>query len=228
MTTLLTITHDPEGKQTSHFSDELFSIFDNSFVIATQDTSPDLLDLINSRCTLQLKPKNGMCQARRDVVELAWEQSPAADSFFYCDFDRLLFWWKMYPDELKHIISYSTQFTVLGRTQEALKTYPALQYETERAMNQLVGGRLFDLDLFAGARLFSPVLSKMLIQCQGEDAVLDVHWPLVVQKSGCKIDYIATNGLAYEANLLGLTRTNEEETELRTRNLKSILDYVRK
>lgn len=230
MTTLLTITHDPQGKQLSHFSPLLFFLFDKVFMIATGDTKLNLITRLAQHCTLKLEPQNGMCQARRDVVKLAWESYPMADQYFYCDFDRLLFWWSNFPDELKKVAGMQSEFMVLGRTERAMSTYPALQRETERAMNKIVRvhhSNSLGFDFFAGARLFNPAFSEKMMDCQGEDAVLDIKWPVV---AGCSAaiyaSYLATEGLAYEAEFLGMTRTPEEETALRTRNLKSILDYM--
>jgi hypothetical protein len=228
MTTLLTIIHDPQGKQLSHLSSELFSLFDNSFMIATEETYKDLLYGLSLRCILEVKPAQGMCQARRDVVELAWEHDPMAEQYFYCDFDRLLFWYQKFPDELKKVIEMRSQFMVLGRTDEAMSTYPSLQYETERAMNRIIRLRhSFNYDFFAGARLFSPAISRFLIDYPGEDAQLDVHWPIAVSCRGIDIDYLTCDGLAYEAEFLDMTREPEDEANLRVRNLRSILDYVR-
>jgi hypothetical protein len=228
MTTLLTITHDPQGRQLPHFSPELFSLFDRSFIVVTKDTNPKLITKLAQHCIIDTRPQEGMCQARRDVVKLAWEHNPEVEQYFYCDFDRLLFWWHTYPDELRKVVDMKSQFMVLGRTEKAMATYPALQYETERAMNRIIRLRYsINFDLFAGARLFDSELSKMLMSCPGEDAVLDIEWiRTAMYYFVISPDFLLVDGLAYEAELLNMTRPDKEEMELRARNLKSILDYV--
>lgn len=231
MTTLLTITHDPEGKQFRYLSNNLFTLFDNIFMVATEETNKDLLAWIKQHCILKVKPQNGMCQARRDVVKLAYEYYYSTTSqYFYCDFDRLLFWWNKYPDELREVIKMQSQFLVLGRTEKAMSTYPILQYQTERAMSKIVKRYhgFNSYDFFAGARLFSPVVLESLIGCKGEDAILDVEWLFAAYNYGVDTQYLAVDGLAYETEFLGMTRPLEDEVKLRIRNLKSILDFVGK
>lgn len=226
---LLAITDDPQGKQLPHFDSSIFSLFDSAYLISSQETSRQLIDKLSPHCLIRIRPKEGMCQARRDVLALAWAEEAGADRYFYCDFDRLLFWYAHFRIELEHILSVADPypFTIFGRTQTAIDTYPELQRVTERAMNRVVKLRLdMNYDFFAGARMFSPGFSRMLIKCNGEAAQLDVAWPLVVQRSGAKLNYIGVDGLGYEAEFLGMEREFIDEIKLRCLNLKSILDFV--
>lgn len=228
MTTLLTIQHDPEGKLLQPLYGVLpllNDLFREWHLVTTMNTHAAYMLLL---WKVYFMKQQGMAEARRDVIRMTLER--AADNYFYCDLDRLIFWAAEYPDELRETIEQvkGNDYTVIGRKVMAFKSHPPLQQQTELMMITLVKEYCdLDMDVFAGARAFSYQAAKWISgRSTVHNAAQDIEWPLIVKGNGGSIGYVEVGGLAYESELLGIKRDREDELELRVTNLKSVLEFV--
>jgi hypothetical protein len=229
MTTLLTIQHDPKGillKPLKAKLSILRNLFTHTLVVITPTTHPDYVGNLDATYML---PRLGMANARRDAINLALVHC-RDNHYFYCDFDRLIFWISNYPDELKETINQTADkdYTVIGRTYLAKQSHPEFQLKTEGIMSLIVKERAgLDMDVFAGAKSFSHQVAKWLSkQSTSQDAAQDVEWPLIVKENGGEVRYIEVNGLAYESSMLGIEKTPKREFDLRVKNLKSVVEFL--
>ncbi|TYS62620.1 hypothetical protein FZC76_20525 [Sutcliffiella horikoshii] len=157
---LLTVTHDPQGKNIRLFKElknELEDIYEELFLTVSEESSIELIKQIeNSKFAIKIIPKKGAAEARREVVNFGLN----GDSVFYhyCDFDRLLTWGKNHLQELKKIVSTlpNHDYLILGRTERVLNTHPPEWIETEKITNKVCSLELgLDVDITAGACSFS-------------------------------------------------------------------------
>lgn len=243
---LLTTIHDPDGNLVNHTQDylpKISSLFDLRFCEVTQETSQKLIKILHPNILLNITPKNGMAQARRQVLSFGLESD--ATYFFHCDFDRLLFWIAHYPEELEKCLDYTFRydFIVYGRTYYAFETHPELQRITERAGNALcryvlnLSYSFFphylsipEIDFLSGTRSFSYKVGKYLKRRSYENgAKIDIEWPLSIQASEYySSGYTEVEGLAYETDFCNSQRSELEELELRLKNLSDIQEFVEK
>lgn len=233
MAILLTITDDKAGQQVEHLDTELFSLFDKSFVVTTPDTSHYLLDKMCRFANVAIRLPLGMAQARRDVLKLA---SRETGHFFYCDLDRLIYWYNHYREELEDAVKFihNFDFTTIGRAEKAFQSHPEWQRDTERVMNRVVDmSSIFEnnnekFDFFAGARGISDEVARLVLENSREDwAAQDIEWIRLVEFSKMfTMSYYETNGLAYESEYLNMKRSDEKEINLRIKNLTSVVDYI--
>lgn len=221
MATCLSIIHDPLGLIEVEILDKYSHFFDDIFIVATEQTRNDVIDKLSQLAKVDIKPRNGTAQARRDVLKFAYHYV-TKEPLFYCDLDRLIHWLKSgHRKEILMVLDYSTKydFTIVGRTDNAFATHPYLQRETEQVMIDMV-----DVDCFAGARIMTADISRFLIEKSKavQAAAIDIEWPDLVKSYGGKVGYIATNGLSFEGSL----RSYQNELELRIDNLKSVVQYA--
>lgn len=232
MTSLLTIQHDPQGKLLKPLNQVLpliNDLFTDSFLVVTPDTHDDYWQ--NSIVVID-RPTLGMAEARRNVIHYALDYGES--DYFYCDLDRLIYWARNHPDELREVIqetlggSYSLDYTIIGRGHLALHSHPLFQLKTEEIMNLIVKHKTgLDMDVFAGARHFSCRAAKWISQqSTANDAAQDIEWPLIVKENGGSIGYIEVNGLAYESTMLDIRRDRDEDFDLRIKNLRSVIEFL--
>jgi hypothetical protein len=146
-----------------------------------------------------------------DYHELGWrrlgavcEAATLAPAVHLCDFDRLLHWWRFWPEELDAIIARiaSTDLLLLGRTERAWATHPAHQSETEQQANRLVS-RLYgaEVDVCSGSR----GLSRRAVEYLAEhgrvhDVGTDGEWPILLRRAGgFRCEHVLTEGLEFES-----------------------------
>jgi hypothetical protein len=143
--------------------------------------------------------------------ELGWQRLRAvreaatlAPAVHLCDFDRLLHWWRYWPDELDAIIAriQSADLLLLGRTERAWATHPAHQLTTEQQANRLVS-RLYgaEVDVCSGSR----GLSRRAVEYLAErgrvhDVGTDGEWPILLRraKENFRCEQVLTEGLEFE------------------------------
>ncbi|HEY6042635.1 MAG TPA: hypothetical protein VIX58_10925 [Anaerolineae bacterium] len=122
----------------------------------------------------------------------------------YIDFDRLLHWLELYPEELKNTVARVERCDclIVGRTPRAYRTHPRALVETE-AISNLVTSHLLGhaLDFSAGSKGFS----RRAVEClrasspPGRAMGVDAEWPLLLQRAGFTIEYLEAEGLEWES-----------------------------
>lgn len=222
MTTLLSILHDPDGKLEKHIEEQLpylESIYNNNIIIViTSETKQSVISKLKNYA--KVYPINGIGNARRLSIKYGLETNNVY--FHYCDFDRILYWSKYYPFELSKMISImpNYDFLIFGRTPRAFNTHPELQKLTEMECNILFG---CNIDILSGSRSFNHLRARKIInQSKAKGAGVDAEWPIISKQ----FHYIECEGLEYESTLLGIEKSEKNETESRIVNLNYIKQVI--
>ncbi len=140
----------------------------------------------------------GAAHARREVVQFGLEGNH--EHYHYCDFDRLLTWIKTDIDELRQVIRdiQSSDFLVLGRTEQAFQTHPKEWIETERITNKIFSleiGR--QMDITAGSCAFTKRCAEYILR-YSEAAMTDAEWPMIAWRiAEAEVDVCHLDGLTY-------------------------------
>jgi hypothetical protein len=119
----------------------------------------------------------------------------------YSDLDHVLRWVEQAPDELTSVVTapHAEDLVVVGRSATAFARSPARLRETEALVNHvyaLATGRQADL-MFA-IRLFSRRAAQTILALSTEDTIAnDVEWPLLAEREGLTVGYVAADGLDY-------------------------------
>ena len=119
----------------------------------------------------------------------------------YVDMDRLLRWAETRPRELEQTVSMLTRTDclIIGRTEQANHTHPRCMQETEGLANLVASHRLgLAADVCAGSRGFSRRAVECLRQHSRPSRLKDAEWPLLLQRAGFRVDYLAVDGLDWE------------------------------
>lgn len=201
--------HDPEARmlaQARQVFPVLAGLFPSIDIRASASTHPAMLEYLRlAGVRLNNQPAPGgdgqkLGLARQDAVVAASEKAPF---ILYCDADRALHWAAHYPEELAQVAGRIREhdFTVLGRTDRAYQSHPAVQRDTERIINRvfhLVSG--WDWDVGAGARGLSRRAAEAIAAgCNDEELSTDVSWPLYLRScGGFSLGYLPTEGLEFE------------------------------
>ena len=172
-------------------------------IFATEET-PDRalapLVAVGARVTKHPSDYHEVGWRRLGAVRAAAALAPAAH---LCDFDRLLHWWRHWPEELSTVIARvpTTDLLLLGRTARAWATHPAHQRETEqlanRAVSQLFGA---EVDVCSGSRgLSRRAVAYLALHGREHGVGTDGEWPLLLRRAGTfSCEHIPTEGLEFE------------------------------
>ena len=121
----------------------------------------------------------------------------------YADFDRLLRWVEMRPQEWLETLALiqSSECLVIGRTPAAYGTHPQALVQSEAISNRVVShllGRAVDVS--AGSKGFSRRAVQFLVEYASEGRSLgtDAEWPILLQRAGLKVSYVEVDGLDWE------------------------------
>ena len=245
MVTLLTIQHDPEGKLLGPLYKVLpllNDLFDERIIVITTNTHNDYTTEGDYKGYKSFpfitfhRAMQGMADARMYVIAMALSRMPFSkpvkdDYYFYCDLDRLIHWATIHPGELEKVVwrvGNSKDYIIIGRKHLAMQSHPLLQLKTEEVMNMIVREKVgIDMDVFAGARVFSYQAAKWISeQSTANHGAQDIEWPMIVKNNGGLIGYIEVDGLAYESGPLDIRHSREDEINLRMTNLKSVLEFL--
>lgn len=210
-TSLVTVTHDPEGKNIEFFERlqlSLEEIYEELFITISEESSLELIKAIeNSRFNFKIIPKTGAANARREALRYAL--TGKGRHFHYCDFDRILTWGKNHLNELKVLVGDipNHDYLILGRTERAMKTHPIEWIETEKITNHIVSLELGkEVDITAGSCGFSRE-SAEYITTYSKEKMTDAEWAIIVHRIVKRqVDYRAVEGLEFEEEINGLNR----------------------
>lgn len=199
---LLCVTHDKEGKNLKlieSYAKQLKKFYSGLYITVSEETDPRIIDcLINNEFKVKVIPKKGAAHARREVVKFGLTSEHLY--FHYADFDRILTWVKLYPDELENIVNQLTKYDylILGRTEEAFQSHPVEWRKTEEISNRITSLELnLDVDVTAGSCAFSRESADLLIK-YSQDKMTDSEWPMIIKRIGMlNVSYQSVNGLVY-------------------------------
>ncbi|QSO52499.1 hypothetical protein JZ785_00615 [Alicyclobacillus curvatus] len=205
---LLCVVHDPNGRYidiVQQAAEVLNAVYPDRYVaISDQTTERTVCALRDTGWTVQIVPKAGAANARRDVLQMG--QQTNHFRFHYCDLDRILTWVLNHPDELAAvktaIVDYD--FIIFGRTQRAFATHPPSWQATEAITNHICSAELGQLvDVTAGScGMTRPALESILHHSQAK--VTDAEWPMIVHRIVAgSVGYRAVEGLEYLEDING-------------------------
>ena len=205
-TTLAVALHDPDGRTVAaldRLGDALRGCFPFVALNATMETHVSVLDAFSAGLGAEVithDPDERLIgQARRNAVELAL--SLGGDQILYSDGDHLLRWIESRPDEVRAALDAPVaDLLVVGRSPGALAAAPQRLRDTEAVVNHIYRlmrpGRAWDL-MFAVRRLTPEAAAVVVDSCREQTIASDVTWPLLVERHGLTVDYVAADGLSY-------------------------------
>lgn len=122
----------------------------------------------------------------------------------YADFDRLLRWVETRPAEWLTILDriIDEDCLIIGRSARAYQTHPKALIQTEAISNRVVSQILGqEVDVSAGAKGFSREAAEFIMaNCvPGHALGTDAEWPIVLQRAGFRVAYVAADGLDWES-----------------------------
>ncbi|RLQ94273.1 hypothetical protein [Falsibacillus albus] len=208
---LLTVTHDPLGKNIDLFKrlkKVIEDLYPELYMAISEESSIKLIrEIENSNFNIKIIPKKGAAFARRAVLNFGL--TGECGFYHYVDFDRLLTWANNHLVELKELKKMLTNqdYMIIGRTERAMNTHPVEWIETERITNKICSIELsMDVDITAGSCGFSRE-SAEYIHKYSNDKMTDGEWPMIVDRmADLRIGYIAVEGLEYFEEINGISR----------------------
>lgn len=209
---LLTVTHDPKGKNLKLFYElqkEFEDIYNELFITISDESSIELIkEIEKSKFNVKIIPKMGVAHARREALNFGLSGKSAF--YHYCDFDRLLTWGNNHLDELKKVVLeiQNHNYIILGRTERAMNTHPVEWVETERLTNKICSLELDqEVDITAGSCAFSRK-SGEYIHLHSKEKMTDAEWAMIAYRiAKFDIGYTAVEGLEYHEKTNGITRS---------------------
>lgn len=135
------------------------------------------------------------------ALQTAFQHSTASH-IHYADMDRLLRWVETRPDEWRQTVTIVPQHEclIIGRTTQAFATHPQALQQTEQIINVLFS-HLFGqwVDLGGGSRGYSRRAVEHLLAHSAPGPWDDAQWPMLLQRAGFRLDYLAVDGLDWES-----------------------------
>ncbi|WML48804.1 hypothetical protein RCG23_01325 [Neobacillus sp. PS3-34] len=226
---LLTVTHDPQGRNIKLFNKlqkDFDDIYSELFITISEESSIELIkEMERSKFNVKIIPKKGVAQARREVLNLGFLGK--SQYYHYCDFDRLLTWGKNHLEELKKLVANirNYDYLILGRTERAMNTHPLEWIETEKITNKICSFELGkEVDITAGSCSFSRESAEFLVR-YSKEKMTDAEWAMIVHRiAKLDVGYIPVEGLEYQEETNGISRiTSDSEKWLGRLQLSLII-----
>jgi len=180
------------------------------------DTAQALLlqDIIGSTPIITGDWAHGRHAALQKALELP------GGHIHYADMDRLLHWLEVNPEEWRQTLAAirRADCLIIGRTERAWATHPLAMQETERSINNIFSSLLGrPVDLGGGSRIFSRPAAMCLLAYSppGNAPGTDAAWPVLLQRAGFSVDYLAVDGLEWEVPDRQTGQAGDEETRRR-------------
>lgn len=224
--TLLSILHDPSGQLLDPAKivlPELTRIYKNVVVDITEDTQSDLISYVNRLTIASVNKRDGIGNSRRRVLASGLSNT-TSNHFHYCDFDRIIYWYTFFPEELEEYINIIPKFDfiVFGRTQLAFSSHPFIQKLTEWLCDLIFSVKYSDgfTDILSGSRGMSRRVAKIISRySKAHGAGVDAEWPKIALDSGYPVVDYSVNGLGYESIHLNIQKNKWQEIKFRFENL---------
>jgi hypothetical protein len=121
----------------------------------------------------------------------------------YVDFERLLRWFALMPDEIPSVLAalQQTDCLIIGRTDAALATHAQALQQTERLTNSVFSHILGQsVDLGGGSRGFSRRAVEFLKRHSSPEQAIgtDASWPVLLHRASFDLRTITVDGLTWE------------------------------
>lgn len=236
---LLTTIHDPYIKlsdEIERYSSELNQIFDEIFICISNQTNRSIINqCIQYFKNTKIIKKRGAADARRKALNFALSTDISnSQMLMYCDFDRIITWIKLYPDELSQITrnsykSLNKDYILIGRTEKSFNTHPPSWKDTELVTNKIAAltFNIKNLDVTAGASIFTLNSAKQILSSSNHSHT-DCEWPKIISQNLGSIGEIKVDGLAYtdmnSANSISEIREYYDRLLLSTKITSILLD----
>lgn len=203
----ITTIHDPYQKlvdEISSYGPKITALFDEVYLCISDQTQPSVIAACREDfANIKVIKKRGAADARRQVLQFALSSTTQRQEMMYCDFDRVITWLKLYPEELGEVVHrfashFPHEYVVVGRTPEAFETHPAAWKDTEMITNKMsaLAFGIDGLDITAGAAIFSRNAGER-IAAFSKATHTDCEWPKIIQDNGGSLGEIKVDGLSY-------------------------------
>jgi hypothetical protein len=204
---LIATVHDPYMKlinDISWYAPIINEIFHETYICISDKTNKKVIDIcMNNFSNVKIIEKKGAADARRNVLKFAISETKIDQLIMYCDFDRIITWIKLYPEELSEVISkfnsnFDKDYLVIGRTKKAFDTHPSSWKDTEIITNKMsaLAFEIDNLDITAGASIFTLSAGKS-IAISSKHSHTDCEWPKIIHDNSGIIGEFKVDGLSY-------------------------------
>ncbi len=204
MIKLVSVLHDPESRLFDLARDnigKLRYLFGTFTIVVSRKTSSMMLTLLKDMGISLVYDDGSMFLAYREALKIG-ALSPA-DYVMLVDFDKLLVWADQQFDELAKVKeTEGYDYLLLERTQDAFRTHPPLQLETEYMCNFYLS-KLFGFaetkDFFSGAWFFSKEVAWHIVESSTvENNGFYGEWHARAREKAKNIGFAQCNGLEWE------------------------------
>jgi hypothetical protein len=208
---LIGTVHDPDNRlyALTKASLPLFKeLYQSISVLCSASTHHETVSLLEKNGVMARKEgrrpggHKGLGRVRRDALQAGL--ASGTGHFQLCDFDRALHWATHYPAELRSAVAdvLKYDFLIMGRTQRAWTTHPAVQTMTEVVTNR-VCAKIYgaSVDIAGGSRGLSRTAARLLSLHSREETVgVDGEWPILLKWfPEIKQGYRTYEGLEFES-----------------------------
>ncbi|MFX1557221.1 MAG: hypothetical protein ACFFC9_08200 [Promethearchaeota archaeon] len=202
--------HDPEFRL-KNLLNNIISIIKKSFLKAiiclTPTTSEEVYKFLSREgFKILIEPSMRNVDTYRKAIKetLNKIEEPQTEKIFYIDFDRLIHWIDVYPNEFIDLINNTidVDYLHIGRTLRAFETHPLTQKKTEVIVNE-IGSKILGftktIDIISVCYIFTKELAEKLIEVKNETTSgFYCTWPLLFWNWATKKKYIEVEGLEWE------------------------------
>jgi len=166
------------------------------------DVDPDLVDHLQELTQVEVMVTPDWSWGRFSALQLALEFSTT--HIHYADFDRLLRWAETRSEEWQEMLVkiQESDCLIIGRSPASYRTHPRSLVETEAISNLVVSHFVGKpLDVSAGSKGFSRQACQTIFNNSKPGFALgtDAEWPLLLDRLGYQVDYLAVDGLDWES-----------------------------
>jgi len=181
---------------------QLQAVYTSLALTLPPDVEPALVAALDRMPGVQAAVTSGWPTGRYLALQQA--QASDADAIHYVDFDRLLRWVEIRPQEWRETVASVCQadYLVIGRTPAAYATHPRALVETEAVSNRVVSFLIGqEVDASAGSKGFSRQAARFIIACcrPGHALGTDGEWTVVLHRAGFRVEALRVDGLDWES-----------------------------
>lgn len=207
---MITITtlHDPENRMIpiiNQIMPALMQACGQIVVVCTKETTELCVQAIQQKGAITIHNRGiGYVKNYQLAVQKGLELAHNDEQIFYCDFDRLLHWYKHYPHELLDLLNHRKlgEFLIIGRTPRAFATRPMTQTSTESLINQ-IGSKILGFestrDVIVASWICDQALAKRLLALKTTTKTgFYVFWPIMMWLWASQKQYLEMEGQEWE------------------------------
>ena len=196
----------------------LLTVFD-SITLVMPPEEADLAAMASQMPHVRAIASESWARGRNASLRFALESD--SSHLLYSDFDRVLHWSEIYPNEFAETVSRidSSECLVIGRTPRALATHPNCLQETEQIINDVyahITGNRFDICV-AARGLSRTAVMRILDESRVATALgVDGEWLYILQRAGYPLEYIEVDGMDWETADQYLPHAADADTQRST------------